>query len=117
MKKYTSCAIKWLAILVIISVAAFIAGIVCILAHSSDVGLQIGLTMLGGVMSILFLTCFFAERSRCLTIPSSSQSPILNCLPPIPKPTASRLLSKVQPLSRSGITLRYPYVGQVGYAE
>ena len=68
MKKYTSRATKWLAILTIISVAVLIAGIICILAHSSNVGLQIGLTMLGGLMSILFLSCFFAEKSRYLKI-------------------------------------------------
>ena len=68
MKKYTSRATKWLAILTIISVAVLIAGIICILAHLSNVGLQIGLTMLGGFMSILFLSCFFAEKSRYLTI-------------------------------------------------
>ena len=68
MKKYTSRATKWLAILTIISVAVLIAGIICILAHLSNVGLQIGLTMLGGLMSILFLSCFFAEKSRYLTI-------------------------------------------------
>ena len=68
MKRYTSCATKWLAILTIISVAVLIAGIICILAHSSNVGLQVGLTMFGGLMSILFLSCFFAEKSRYLTI-------------------------------------------------
>lgn len=68
MKKYTSCATKWLAILTIISVAVLIAGIICILAHSSNVGLQVGLTMLGALMSILFLSFFFAEKSRYLTI-------------------------------------------------
>ena len=68
MKKYTSRATKWLAILSIISVAVLIAGIICILAHLSNIGLQIGLTMLGGLMSVLFLSCFFAEKSRCLII-------------------------------------------------
>ena len=68
MKKYTSRATKWLAILTIISVAVLIAGIICILSHSSNVGLQIGLTMLGGLMSILFLSCFLAEKSRYLTM-------------------------------------------------
>ena len=68
MKKYTSRAAKWLAILTIISVAVLIAGIICILSHSSNVGLQIGLTMLGGLMSILFLSCFLADKSRYLTI-------------------------------------------------
>ena len=68
MKKYTSRATKWLAIFTIVSVAVLIAGIICILARSSNVGLQIGLTMLGGLMSILFLSCFFAEKSRYLII-------------------------------------------------
>ena len=67
MKKYTSRATKWLAILTIISVAVLIAGIICILSHSSNVGLQIGLTMLGGLMSILFLSCFLVEKSRYVT--------------------------------------------------
>ena len=68
MKRYTSCATKWLAILTIISVAVLIAGIICILARSTNVGLQVGLTMFGGLMSILFLSCFFAEKRRYLTI-------------------------------------------------
>ena len=68
MKKYTSRATRWLAILAIISVTVLIMGVICILAHSSNVGLQVGLTMLGALMSILFLSCFFAEKSRYLTI-------------------------------------------------
>ena len=68
MKKYTSHATKWLAILTIMSVAVLIAGIICILSRSSNVGLQIGITMLGGLMSILFLSCFLADKSRYLTI-------------------------------------------------
>ena len=63
MKRYTSCATKWLSILTIISAAVLIAGIICILAHSSNVGLQIGLTMLGGLMSMLFLACFSVSVS------------------------------------------------------
>ena len=68
MKTYRSRATKWLAIPVIISVAVLISGIVCVLVHSSNTGLQFGLTMLGGSMSILSLSCFFAETSRYLTI-------------------------------------------------
>ena len=68
MKKYTSRATKRLAILTTISVAVLIVGIICILAHLSSVGLQIGLTMLGGLMSSLFLSCIYAEKSRYLTI-------------------------------------------------
>ena len=68
MKTYISRATKLLAILALIGITVLISGIICILAHSSNVGLQIGLTMLGGLMSILFLSCFFAEKSRYLTI-------------------------------------------------
>lgn len=68
MKSYTSCATKRLAILTIISAAVLIAEIICIFACSSNVRLQIGLTMLGGLMSVLFLSCFFVEKNRYLTI-------------------------------------------------
>lgn len=68
MKTYISRATKLLAILAIIGITVLISGIICLLAHSSNVGLQIGLTMLGGLMSILFLPCFLAEKSRHLTI-------------------------------------------------
>ena len=68
MKTYTSRATKWLKILFIISFTVLIVGIVCILAHLSTIGLQIGLTMLGGLMSVLFIVCFIAEKSRSLTI-------------------------------------------------
>ncbi|MBE6644140.1 MAG: hypothetical protein E7612_02020 [Ruminococcaceae bacterium] len=62
MKTYISRATKWLAILTIISVVVLIAGIICIVAYSSNVGLQIGLTMLGGLMSILFSLAFWRKK-------------------------------------------------------
>lgn len=68
MKKYTSRATKRLAIFTIISAVMLITGIILIVANSSNVGLQIGLTMSGGLMGILFLSCFFAEKSQWLTI-------------------------------------------------
>ena len=68
MKKYTSRAVKWLALVAVISIAILSAGVICIIIDSANVGLQIGLTMLGGLMTILFLSCFFAEKSRYLTI-------------------------------------------------
>ena len=68
MKKYISRSTKWLAFLSIISVTVLISGIVFIVAEISNVGLQFGLTMLGDLMSVLFLSCFFAEKSRSLTI-------------------------------------------------
>ncbi len=68
MKKYTSRATKWLAIFVIISAVTLVIGVIHIVTNSSKIGLQIGATMLGGLMSILFLSCFLAEKSRYLTV-------------------------------------------------
>jgi len=68
MKKYVPCAVKWLALLAVISVIVLSAGIISIIIGSSNIRLQIGLTMFGGLMTILFLSCFFAEKNRYLTI-------------------------------------------------
>lgn len=68
MKKYKSRTTKMMALLTIMSVVVLIAGTILIVTNSSNVGLQIGLTMFGGLMSILFLSCSFAEQSRYLTI-------------------------------------------------
>ena len=68
MKRYTSRATKGLAIATLTSVAIFAVGIVLIVVNATTVGLQIGATGFGGLMSILFISCFFAERSRSLII-------------------------------------------------
>lgn len=68
MKTYTSRAVKWFALVTVISAAILSAGIICIIIDSSNIGLQVGLTLFGGLMTILFLSCFFAEKSRYLTI-------------------------------------------------
>ena len=68
MKIYTSRATKWLLIAILTSVAIFATGIVLIVANASTIGLQIGATMFGGLMSIMFGSIFFAERSRVLII-------------------------------------------------
>ena len=68
MKKYTTRATKRLAIFAIISVVLLLMGIILIVANFSNVGLTVGLTVGGGLMSILFITCFFAEKSHWLTI-------------------------------------------------
>ena len=68
MKRYTSTATKWLAIATLISVAMFATGIVLIVVNAANVGLQIGAIGFGGLMSILFVSCFFAEKSRALII-------------------------------------------------
>ena len=66
MKKYLSRATKWIAFLTIISIFMLTIGVVLMVVKLSDVGF--GLTMLGAMMSILFLCIYFAERSRWLTI-------------------------------------------------
>ena len=68
MKKYISRATKSLAILTLISAVIFAVGIILIIADFSDIALQIGLTSFGSLMSIIFITCFFAEKSRALII-------------------------------------------------
>lgn len=68
MKRYISRATKWLAILAFVSVVIFAMGIISIVVNVPNVGLQIGLTMFGALMSILFLTCYLAEKNRTLVI-------------------------------------------------
>ena len=68
MKRYTSTATKWLAILTLISVVFFAVGIIFIIVDIPNIGLQIGSTMLGGLMGVLFAVCFFVERSHALVI-------------------------------------------------
>ena len=68
MKKYTSRATKWVALITIISLLILLTGIVLIIVKYSDISVQIGATVGGGFMSILFLCCFLAEKNRWLTI-------------------------------------------------
>ena len=68
MKKYTSRTTKWFALAAIISLMVLLVGIVLIVVKISDLSIQVGLIMFGGSMSILFLICFFAGKSRWLTI-------------------------------------------------
>lgn len=68
MKKFTSRATKWLAVLALISSVILAAGVVSFAASSSNNSWQIALTAIGGIMSIIFFICFFAEKSRTLII-------------------------------------------------
>ena len=45
-----------------------VTGLVFLVANFSNIGLQVGLTIMGALMSILFLGCFLADKNRCLTI-------------------------------------------------
>ena len=68
MKRYIPRTTKWFAILAFVSMAIFAMGIVFIVINIPNVGLQIGLTIFGALMSILFLSCYFADKSRALVI-------------------------------------------------
>ena len=68
MKKYISQSAKWFALLTIICAAALIAGVILIITNSPIIELQVGLTMCGGLMGILFLSVYIADKSRYLTI-------------------------------------------------
>ena len=68
MKKYTSRATKRLAIVTLISAVILATGIVFTISDYHNIGLQIGLTAVGGIMSILLFSCFLAEKGRYLII-------------------------------------------------
>ncbi|MGN0171869.1 MAG: hypothetical protein ACI39E_03675 [Acutalibacteraceae bacterium] len=68
MKKYTSSASKCLMMITLISFAVFLTGIILALAEVANIGLPIGLIMTGGLLGIIFFSCFLAEKSRILVI-------------------------------------------------
>lgn len=70
MKTYISRATKWLALLSAISTGLLAAGITLSALDLRNVPLQILLIMGGGLMSILFVSCYFAEKSRALVMDS-----------------------------------------------
>ncbi|MBQ8441668.1 MAG: hypothetical protein IJX19_13480 [Clostridia bacterium] len=69
MKKYVSRTAKALLFFTIISILVLMIGVILIIVKLSDVGF--GITVLGAMMSILFLCIYFAERSRWLKIDDS----------------------------------------------
>ena len=72
MKKYVSRATKYLVILSLICIVILTAGIVLIVVGFPNTSSIIGLTIFGGVFGLLFLVCYFAERSRTLRIDSNT---------------------------------------------
>ena len=68
MKKYTSQATKWLMIVSLICGVVLLTGIILAFAGIGNIGLPIGLIMMGGLLGILFFSCFLAEKSRALII-------------------------------------------------
>ncbi len=68
MKKYTSRETKWLRAVTLICGAEFLIGIILVFANVENIGLPIVLIFMGGFLGVLFLSCYFAEKSRFLII-------------------------------------------------
>ncbi|MBR5825790.1 MAG: hypothetical protein IKY78_01765 [Clostridia bacterium] len=68
MKKYTSQATKWLRIVSLICGGVLLMGIILAFADIGNIGVPIGLMMMGGLLGIIFFSCFIAEKSRVLII-------------------------------------------------
>ena len=57
-----------LAIAILICGAVVLIGIIIAFAGVKNIGLPIGFILLGGLLGVIFLACFFAEKSRALII-------------------------------------------------
>ncbi len=68
MKKYTSQATKWLLAVSLICGVVLLTGIILAFAGIGNIGVPIGLMMMGGLLGIIFFSCFIAEKSRVLII-------------------------------------------------
>ena len=70
MKKYTSQATKWLMIVSLICGVVLLTGIIFAFAGIGNIGVLIGLILMGGLLGIIFFSCFIADKSRALIINS-----------------------------------------------
>jgi len=68
MKRYTSRTTKVLSIAVLICGAVVLIGIILAFAGVENVWLPICFILLGGLLGVIFLACFLAEKSRALII-------------------------------------------------
>ena len=68
MKRYTSRTTKVLSIAVLICEAVVMIGIILTFAGVENVWLPICFILLGGLLGVIFLACFLAEKSRALII-------------------------------------------------
>ena len=68
MKKYTSQATKWLMIVSLICGVVLLTGIIFAFAGIGNIGVLIGLILMGGLLGIILFSCFIAEKSRALII-------------------------------------------------
>ena len=68
MKKYTSQATKWVRVVSLICGGVLLISIILAFADIGNIEVPIGLMMMGGLLSIIFFSCFIAEKGRILII-------------------------------------------------
>ncbi len=68
MKRYTSRTTKLLAIAALICGTVVLIGIIIVFTGVKNIGLPVGFILLGGLLGVIFLACFLAEKSRALII-------------------------------------------------
>ena len=68
MKRYSSRGTKLFAIAALICGVVLLIGIILAFADIENIGLPIGVILLGGMLGIISLACFLAEKSRTLII-------------------------------------------------
>ena len=66
MKKYSSRAVKSLMVVSLVCGVVLLTGIILAFAGVEDIGLPIGLILMGGLLGVIFFSCFLAEKSRTL---------------------------------------------------
>ena len=66
MKKYSSREVKWLMAVSLICGVFLLTGMILAFAGIDHNGLPIGLILTGGLLGIIFFSCFLAEKSRVL---------------------------------------------------
>ena len=64
MKKYTSQATKWLMIVSLICGVVLLTGIIFAFAGIGNIGVLIGLILMGGLLGIIFFSCFLPKKAE-----------------------------------------------------
>ena len=66
MKKYSSRTATWLMVFSLICGIILLTGIIVAFTDIENIGLPIGLILMGGLLGVIFFACFLAEKSRIL---------------------------------------------------
>ena len=72
MKKYSSRAVKWLMVVSSICGVVLLTGMILAFVEIENIGLPIGLILMGGLLGVVFFLCFLAEKSRTLIMDTDS---------------------------------------------